>query len=86
MIDVVDVNDHRPMFSQAVYHVDVSEMTSVGTTLLVLPATDNDITSSLVYSILHTEHVTSARMFTLQPVTGHLILIQPLDRLVLTLL
>ncbi|XP_048060461.1 cadherin-23 isoform X2 [Megalobrama amblycephala] len=42
-IDLINENDNRPIFSQALYNISLLESTAPGTSLLQIKATDNDI-------------------------------------------
>ncbi|TRY86763.1 hypothetical protein DNTS_008300 [Danionella cerebrum] len=42
-IDLINENDNRPIFSQSLYNISLSESTEPGTRLLQIKATDNDI-------------------------------------------
>ena len=42
IIDVLDVNDNRPMFLQQSYNATISENVELGTTVLVVKAEDKD--------------------------------------------
>lgn len=54
IITVLDVNDHKPVFTPSKYNVTVSEAVGKGTSVLKLTATDKDAgtNSELVYSIV----------------------------------
>ncbi|XP_026707653.1 cadherin-23 isoform X3 [Athene cunicularia] len=44
-INLINENDNRPIFSKALYNVSLFENTTVGTTVLQVHATDNDVGS-----------------------------------------
>ena len=48
---VLDVNEHRPEFSQQVYIANISENAAVNTELVDILAADIDEDSKVVYSI-----------------------------------
>ena len=52
-INVLDDNDHSPVFDPEVYPIAISESTSVGSTIIRVLATDNDFGSNalLTYTI-----------------------------------
>ena len=50
-VQVGQVNDNTPVFSQSQYVVSVSEMTAASTSLLTLVATDDDPGTTIAYSI-----------------------------------
>ncbi|XP_060943392.1 protocadherin-15-like [Limanda limanda] len=75
-IQVTDIDDNSPMFSQQTYVVNVPENSPVGTVVLTLSAVDSDLVSNVTYRI-KTE---SARQrFSLNPITGELASLQTLD-------
>ena len=49
-VHVLDDNDHTPFFDPAVYPIAISESTSVGSTILRVFASDNDIGDNAVLS------------------------------------
>lgn len=51
LINIRDVNDHRPQFSQRVYQANVSENAPIDTQVIHLSATDKDEDRRLVYAI-----------------------------------
>ncbi|KAG8275613.1 hypothetical protein J6590_083001 [Homalodisca vitripennis] len=80
LVEVVDSNEFRPEFSQAEFVVTVEESVRPGTSLVHVTATDNDVTSQLIYSVHNSRSVTSLELFDLDHVTGLLTVAQPLDR------
>ncbi|XP_070557832.1 cadherin EGF LAG seven-pass G-type receptor 2-like isoform X8 [Ptychodera flava] len=56
-IDVIDVNDHKPVFEMSEYQVPVRENVDPGTTIIAVRATDNDIGSNaeIRYSIVNSD-------------------------------
>ncbi|OWA49788.1 Fat-like cadherin-related tumor suppressor-like protein [Hypsibius exemplaris] len=78
LINVTDVNDNTPRFSQTVYRLAVPVSTAPDTTLLVVNATDQDEgnNSALIYSIVSD----SSEFFALDAQTGRLVLAKPLLR------
>ncbi|XP_008277761.1 protocadherin-15 [Stegastes partitus] len=75
-VEVTDIDDNSPVFSQPTYVVNVPENSPVGTVILKLSAVDSDLFSNVTYRI-KTE---SARLlFSLNPVTGELAVLQTLD-------
>lgn len=79
-VTVIDINDHRPEFSQSVYHVEISEAVAVGTEILKLEATDRDAEGKLIYSLHAAQHEQSLRTFKLDSMTGAVTLGASLDR------
>ena len=49
-VHVLDDNDHSPVFDPADYPIAISESTSVGSTILRVFATDNDIGTNAMLS------------------------------------
>ncbi|XP_058040715.1 protocadherin-16 isoform X3 [Ahaetulla prasina] len=81
-IQVLDVNDHRPQFLKPQYNASVTEDLRPGTILLILEATDADVTrdnAALDYTIVSGN---SGHAFQLESHVGEasaLVLIEPLD-------
>ncbi|KAM3868566.1 protocadherin Fat 3 [Diretmus argenteus] len=78
-IELMDVNDNAPTFSQGIYNVLVSEDASVGQTITRLLAEDPDsqVNGRITYSILKGDR---SNQFWIDPVTGLLIVNKRLDR------
>lgn len=79
-ISVIDINDHRPEFTDSVYRIDISEHVEYGTEVLQLHATDRDEDKQLFYSLHAARDPASLKLFRLDSVTGSVTLAQPLDR------
>lgn len=79
-ISVIDINDHRPEFTDSVYRIKISEHVEDGTEVLQLHATDRDEDKQLFYSLHAARDPASLRLFRLDPVTGSLTLAHQLDR------
>ncbi|KAJ8248370.1 hypothetical protein GJAV_G00241300 [Gymnothorax javanicus] len=75
-IEVLDINDNSPVFSQASYTANLPENSPVGTVILQLSATDADLGSNVTYRI-RTE--AAKQLFSVHPITGQLSVLQPLD-------
>ncbi|XP_037637635.1 protocadherin-15-like isoform X7 [Sebastes umbrosus] len=75
-IQVMDIDDNSPVFSQQTYVVSVPENSPVGTLVLKLSAVDSDLFSNVTYRI-KTE--SARQLFSLNPVTGELAVLQTLD-------
>ncbi|XP_041645580.1 protocadherin-15a [Cheilinus undulatus] len=75
-IQVMDIDDNSPVFSQQTYVVNVPENSPVGTVVLKLSAVDSDLFSNVTYRI-KTE--SARQLFSLNPVTGELAVLQTLD-------
>ncbi|XP_047474985.1 fat-like cadherin-related tumor suppressor homolog isoform X2 [Penaeus chinensis] len=83
-VEVMDANDHRPVFSAPLYEASVSEAAAPGTTILGLQCRDKDnspSTSSSVYFSLHHAHAIATHgLFTIDSSNGDVIVAKPLDR------
>ncbi|KAM3863277.1 protocadherin-15-like [Diretmus argenteus] len=75
-VQVTDIDDNSPIFSQQTYVVAVPENSPVGTLILKLSAVDADLFSNVTYQI-KTE--SARQLFSLNPVTGELAVLQTLD-------
>lgn len=91
VVNILDVNDERPQFSQPNgYHVSVAENSPSGTELLVLNAVDGDLgdNGTVRFSLQETEPgmlaagllVAPWKVFRLDPVSGRLSTTSQLDR------
>lgn len=79
-VTVIDINDHRPEFSESLYRIQISEVVPEGTEILKLQATDADAHSKLLFSLHSARHSTSMQDFKLDSLTGSLTLVKCLDR------
>ncbi|KAM3624462.1 uncharacterized protein V6R79_023812 [Siganus canaliculatus] len=81
LVQVLDINDNVPKFSQVEYQVDVSETGPVGTSLLTLSAVDPDdgVNGAVTYSIVEQSPSSVPAVFELDSSNGTLLLVQPLD-------
>lgn len=79
-ISVININDHRPQFSQNYYKVEISENISIGKEILKLEATDKDGNERVMFSLHSAQCEHSLRIFRLDSFTGSLTLQMPLDR------
>ncbi|XP_023244632.1 protocadherin-like wing polarity protein stan isoform X2 [Centruroides sculpturatus] len=79
-INVVDYNDHSPVFEQATYETSIRESVSVGSTVVTVRATDQDTgtNADVEYSILNPTGVNDA--FRIDPKTGIITTRSALDR------
>ncbi|KAG7511495.1 protocadherin-15 isoform X5 [Solea senegalensis] len=73
---VTDIDDNSPEFLQPTYVVNVPENSPVGTIILTLSAVDSDLFSRVTYRI-KTE--SARQLFSLDPITGELAVLQALD-------
>lgn len=79
-ITVIDINDHRPEFTDSVYRIDISEHVEDGTEVLQLHATDQDEDKKLFYSLHAARDPVSLKLFRVDSVSGSITLAQQLDR------
>ncbi|KAK2498189.1 hypothetical protein MC885_008422 [Smutsia gigantea] len=73
LVNVLDVNDNAPVFTQSVYHVSVPEDLPVGTPVLSVNATDQDegVHAEIMYSFVRvTEKISN--IFCLNALTGEI--------------
>ncbi|KTG02955.1 hypothetical protein cypCar_00019316, partial [Cyprinus carpio] len=78
-IELLDVNDNSPSFSEDIYNVLISEDVAIGETITRLFAEDLDsqINGRITYSILKGDR---GNQFWIDPVTGLLKVNKALDR------
>ncbi|XP_076001621.1 protocadherin Fat 1a isoform X2 [Genypterus blacodes] len=78
-INLTDVNDNRPVFSQEIYTAVVSEDAELGKTVVAVVAEDADgpLYNHVRYSILNGNQ---GSPFTIDPVRGELKVVRQLDR------
>lgn len=79
-IEIIDVNDNAPQWSEDPITVEVSELTAVGTVVYNFTAKDDDANANgeLNFHII-SSLPTSKHIFNLDSLTGSLILMSPLD-------
>ncbi|XP_041947685.1 protocadherin Fat 3 isoform X2 [Alosa sapidissima] len=78
-IELMDVNDNAPSFSEEIYNVIISEDASIGETVIRLMAEDMDsqVNGRITYSILRGDR---RNQFWIDPITGLLKVNKELDR------
>lgn len=80
-VKVIDINDHRPEFSESVYRVEISEnVVDKGEAVLQLHAQDLDQDKRLFYSLHNAQNQASLEIFSVDSLTGTLTLNRALDR------
>ncbi|KAL3276606.1 hypothetical protein HHI36_011978 [Cryptolaemus montrouzieri] len=79
-VSVIDINDHRPQFSENLYKVDISEAVPPNTEILRLKATDKDTGSRLIYSLHSARNSISLQTFKIDSISGVIYLASNLDR------
>ncbi|XP_076227334.1 FAT atypical cadherin kugelei isoform X9 [Nomia melanderi] len=80
LVTVIDINDHRPEFTENTYHVDISENVEKGEKILQLHATDEDEDKKVFYSLHAAQNQASLEIFHVDSVTGAVTLNEVLDR------
>ncbi|XP_026296983.1 fat-like cadherin-related tumor suppressor homolog isoform X4 [Apis mellifera] len=80
LVNVIDINDHRPEFTESVYHVDISENVEKGERILELHASDEDEDKKVFYSLHAAQNQASLEIFHVDSVTGAVTLNEVLDR------
>lgn len=78
---MIDINDNRPIFSESLYPVQVSEGLATGTEMLRLSATDAD-GDKLFFSLQGARSPSDAKLFRVDSLTGAVTLAGKLDRYV----
>ncbi|KAL3973507.1 hypothetical protein ACER0C_024714 [Sarotherodon galilaeus] len=78
-VQVLNINEHRPVFLEPLYEVRVPEDTSPWKDILQISAKDGDNNSKLVYSIHSSLHPDSTKLFHLDPKSGVLVMTEELD-------
>ncbi|XP_014488108.1 PREDICTED: fat-like cadherin-related tumor suppressor homolog [Dinoponera quadriceps] len=79
-VTVIDINDHRPEFTESTYHVDISENVERGKKILQLHASDEDEDKKVFYSLHAAQSQASLEIFHVDSVLGSVTLNEPLDR------
>ena len=75
LVNVLDVNDNAPVFTQDVYSVMLNENAPVGTTVIQVNATDKDEgpNGEVVYSFTNSINQKLLKLFDINPSTGEII-------------
>ncbi|KAM9740615.1 protocadherin alpha-3-like [Menidia menidia] len=81
IVNVSDVNDNPPVFSQESYNVHLKENSPVGTTVIQVNATDLDEGSNgeVVYSFGNDVDTKTSELFNLNPITGVITVSGPIN-------
>ncbi|XP_060759653.1 protocadherin alpha-8-like [Neoarius graeffei] len=74
IINVLDINDNAPVFTEDAYTVMLHENVPIGTTVIQLNATDQDDDSNgeIVYSISNNVNKKVRELFEISPITGEI--------------
>ncbi|XP_075697796.1 cadherin-23 isoform X1 [Rhinoderma darwinii] len=76
-LEIVDINDNNPIFSQTSYQKPVFEDIQLGSTVLQIKATDAD---SGRFALIQYSLVDGEGRFGINPTTGDIYILSPLDR------
>nr|CAD7592898.1 unnamed protein product [Timema genevievae] len=81
-VNVSDANNFAPVFENAPYSASVFEDAPVGTTVLVVGATDSDVgqNAQITYSLGTMDDKSTTPEFTINPQTGAILTTKKLDR------
>ncbi|XP_046901957.1 protocadherin alpha-2-like [Hypomesus transpacificus] len=81
MINVLDNNDNKPIFSKPLYKVKVAENVKLGSRIICLTATDLDegMNSKIIYSFVGHGNSKGYGLFSIDPHSGEISLIGDLD-------
>ncbi|XP_016383777.1 protocadherin gamma-C3-like [Sinocyclocheilus rhinocerous] len=74
VVDVIDVNDNKPIFRKPLYKVKVKENSPIGTKIISVSASDLDegINSEIQYSFLGHENTDETNRFTINSKSGEI--------------
>ncbi|XP_076860650.1 protocadherin alpha-3-like [Brachyhypopomus gauderio] len=80
-VDVIDVNDNMPVFTQDSYFVKLSENVPIGTTVIQVNATDLDdgINGEVFFIFGHDVDNDMRKLFDLNPITGEIVVKGTID-------
>ncbi|XP_049897975.1 protocadherin alpha-8-like, partial [Epinephelus moara] len=75
LVNVLDINDNAPVFTEGVYSATLSENAPIGTTVIQVNATDLDEgpNGEVVYSFTNTISQRLLKLFDIDPLTGEII-------------
>ncbi|KAG5887443.1 hypothetical protein JTB14_003294 [Gonioctena quinquepunctata] len=81
-VNITDANNYAPVFENAPYSASVFEDATVGTTVLVISATDNDVglNAQITYSLGDDLNDMGKDVFAINPQTGAIVTTKALDR------
>ncbi|MEQ2186943.1 hypothetical protein GOODEAATRI_034041, partial [Goodea atripinnis] len=80
-INVLDVNDNPPVFSQTLYKISVYENVKIGTSIITLNATDLDAgqNGQILYSLIEIDQGKQTNFFTISEKNGTITNIKNID-------
>uniref|UniRef100_A0A4W5NJG3 Cadherin domain-containing protein n=1 Tax=Hucho hucho TaxID=62062 RepID=A0A4W5NJG3_9TELE len=72
IVNIIDVNDNSPSFSKQLYKVQIPENVPIGTTILILNATDFDegVNGDIMYSLTAKGDAKHVKTFSIDPQSG----------------
>uniref|UniRef100_A0A8C1LPE8 Protocadherin alpha subfamily C, 2 n=1 Tax=Cyprinus carpio TaxID=7962 RepID=A0A8C1LPE8_CYPCA len=81
IVNVIDINDNKPVFSKPLYKIKVRENVSVGTRIFSLTASDLDegTNSDIIYSIAEHGNIKKQNLFIVVPETGDIVVKGQID-------
>ncbi|CAL8330664.1 unnamed protein product, partial [Gadus morhua 'NCC'] len=81
IVNVIDVNDNNPVFSESLYKARVTENAAFGTSILTITATDLDegINGEIVYSFIERGKFNPGVLFSINSQTGEITVKGDLD-------
>ncbi len=81
VVNVMDVNDNKPIFSKPLYKVKVKENSPIGTKIISVSASDLDegINSEIQYSFLGHENTDETNRFTINSNSGEIVVQGQID-------
>ncbi|TNN12153.1 Protocadherin-9 [Schistosoma japonicum] len=78
IIDVLNINDMEPIFSQSIYEIQILENTAINSIIYELIAIDKDVNSTLIYSMENDVNMNVKEKFFIKS-TGEVIIKNALD-------
>ncbi|XP_044007072.1 fat-like cadherin-related tumor suppressor homolog isoform X2 [Aphidius gifuensis] len=80
LVNVLDINDHRPEFTDNIYKIEISESVEKGEIILQLDANDRDEDKKIFYSLHNAQNKRSLEIFHVDSISGKISLQDSLDR------
>ncbi|CAH8486573.1 unnamed protein product [Schistosoma turkestanicum] len=77
-VEVLNINDIEPTFSQAVYEIQIKENIPIDSVIYELKATDKDVNSTITYSMENGVDLNTTQKFSIKS-NGHVIVQEKLD-------
>ena len=78
-ISVIDINNHNPQFDQAQYKVAIFENVTVGTSVVLVHASDPDA-ASIMYTLTVNAFENETQLFNINSTTGEIYTAASIDR------